>query len=117
MFFNNQSTFENWLKPLPERSLPVHPTQAYSAINALLICAFLLAVSPFCRRDGMVLALLLSIYPVTRFLLEQIRTDEASVFGTGLSISQNVSIALLSAVAALWIWVLRHSSNIRARHA
>ena len=92
---------------LPPRSLPVHPTQLYSSINAFLLCFFLLAFEPFKRHDGMVFALMLTIYPVARFLLEIIRTDESAVFGTGLSISQNVSLLLLAAIAVLWYFVLK----------
>lgn len=93
--------------PLPPRSLPVQPTQIYSAINATLLFFFLWQFYPLCRRDGEVIALLLTIYPITRFLLEIIRTDESAVFGTGLSISQNVSIGMIVAVAILWTVILR----------
>ncbi|REK27117.1 MAG: hypothetical protein DWQ42_07360 [Planctomycetota bacterium] len=91
---------------LPARSLPVHPTQVYSAINAALLCLLLLAYSPHRRHDGEVMALLLSIYPVTRFLLEMLRTDELGKFGTGLTISQLVSLAMLLVAGLLW-WYLR----------
>lgn len=90
----------------PTRSNPVHPTQIYSAINGAVLCLFLLAYEPFRRRDGEMLALFLTFYPITRFLLEIIRTDEPAVFGTGLSISQNVSIVLLFCAIAVWISVL-----------
>jgi phosphatidylglycerol:prolipoprotein diacylglycerol transferase len=90
-----------------EHSLEVHPTQIYSTINALLLCLLLLAYDPFRRRDGELFALFLSVYPVTRYLLEEIRTDETSFMGTGLSISQNVSLGLLVAAAALWYTILR----------
>ncbi len=93
--------------PIPQRTLPVHPTQIYSSINALLICLLLLAYEPFRRRDGEVFALLIAIYPVTRFLLEIIRTDESPVFGTGLTISQNISLAMLLVAAGLWLYILR----------
>jgi len=93
--------------PLPARSRPVHPTQIYSSINALLICLFLLAYGPFRRRDGEVFALMLTIYPTTRFLLEIIRTDEGAALGTGLSISQNISLLILLAIVGLWVFVLR----------
>ena len=92
---------------LPPRSLPVHPTQLYSSINAFLLCLFLLAFEPFSRHDGMTFTLMLTIYPITRFLLEIIRTDESAVFGTGLSISQNVSLLLLAAIAVMWYFVLK----------
>lgn len=88
-------------------SRPVHPTQLYSAINALVICLFLLACDPFCRRDGQLWATMLTVYPVTRFLLEYIRDDERSVFSTDLTISQNVSLAILAAAVATWLYVLR----------
>ena len=96
----------------PPRSLPVHPTQVYSSISAFLICLLLLAWSPHRRHDGELLALLLSVYPIVRFIMEIIRTDESSVFGTGLSISQNVSLLLLLCAVALWIYILRRPPGL-----
>jgi phosphatidylglycerol:prolipoprotein diacylglycerol transferase len=93
--------------PIPARSRPVYPTQIYSTIDGLLLCLLLLAYTPLRRRDGEVFALLISIYPITRFLVESLRSDEAAVFGTGMSISQNVSILLLCGAAALWFYILR----------
>jgi hypothetical protein len=40
------------------------------------------------------MALMLMLHPISRFLLETIRVDEAPVWGTGLSISQNLSVGL-----------------------
>jgi phosphatidylglycerol:prolipoprotein diacylglycerol transferase len=90
----------------PPRSAPMHPTQIYSSINALLLCLLLVAYYPLRRHDGEVFALLLTLYPITRFVLEIIRTDEMAVFGTQMSISQNVSILFLLGVIALWWYVL-----------
>jgi phosphatidylglycerol:prolipoprotein diacylglycerol transferase len=78
----------------PPRSLPVHPTQLYSAVNAALLASVLWLVYPFRRSDGEVGALLMILYSAGRFLLEVLRTDEHAVFGTGLTISQNVSIVI-----------------------
>jgi len=88
-------------RPLPHCE-PVHPTQIYSALNGLVLCLFLLAYAPFRRRDGVVWAMILTLYPITRFLLEIIRTDEPGVFSTGLSISQVVSLILLVCALAFW---------------
>jgi hypothetical protein len=41
--------------------------------------------------------------------LEVIRTDEASMFGTGLSISQLISVAALVGAGILWAFVLRQA--------
>ena len=91
----------------PLRSRPVHPTQLYSAITATLLAAVLWTFYPFRRRDGEVTALMITLYPIARFCEESIRIDEPAVFGTGLSISQNVSILLLVAAVAMWLWLWR----------
>jgi phosphatidylglycerol:prolipoprotein diacylglycerol transferase len=92
-------------EPLP-RSRPVHPAQLYSAFDALLLCGLLLAYYPYRRRDGEVIALGLTLHAITRYLLEVIRIDEPAVFGTGLSISQTISVGMLVALAAGWLWLL-----------
>lgn len=97
-----------WTLPdaLP-RAGPIHPTQIYSAIDAFLLFFVLLAYEPFQRRAGELLALMLTLHPISRFLLEVIRIDEASMFGTGLSISQLISIAALAGAIVLWAYILR----------
>jgi phosphatidylglycerol:prolipoprotein diacylglycerol transferase len=92
---------------LPSHSRDLQPTQIYSSFNAFLLCVLLLACYPFRRRDGELSALCLTLYPMTRFLLEIIRSDEPGQFGTGLTISQLVSLAILAIAAALWVYVLR----------
>ena len=97
-------------RPLP-RSLPVHPTQLYSTIDALILCLLLLVYDRFRRRDGELTALMITIYPITRFLIENIRTDEADIWGTGLHISQNISLGILAAAIGLWIYILRRPAK------
>ena len=82
---------------LPERSARTHPTQIYSAINALLLCIVLWYFWTLKRRDGQVFALMLILYPIGRFLMEIVRQDEAGQFGTGLTISQLVSLVMVLA--------------------
>lgn len=93
------------LPDAPPRSLPIHPTQLYSAVDGVLLAAFLLALTPYRRRDGEIFAAFLVIYAITRFLLETIRTDEASLLGTGLTISQNVSVLVLAGGILWWAYV------------
>jgi phosphatidylglycerol:prolipoprotein diacylglycerol transferase len=97
---------------LPSRSLPVHPAQLYSAIDAGLLSWLVWAFYPFRRKDGQAIALLLTIHPITRFLLEIIRIDEPAVFGTGLSISQNISLAILVLALGLWWHLSRQPSGV-----
>jgi len=93
------------LEAVPTKSLPVHPTQIYSSVNAFLLFTVLMAYYPFRRRDGEMVALLLTLYPITRFLLEWIRCDEPPQFGTTLTISQNVSLLMLALAMGLWIYL------------
>ena len=90
----------------PARSRPIHPTQIYSSINAGLICLLALAVFPYRRRHGQILAIVLTVYAATRFLLEIIRTDEGS-FMADLTISQNVSLWMAIGMVGLWWYILR----------
>jgi len=87
---------------IPDRSLPVHPAQLYASVNALVIGLFLLACSPFCRWPGQLFALMLTLYAVTRFLLEIIRTDEPGLGPLDLSISQYISMLILIGVGIFW---------------
>ena len=101
-----------WPAVLPERSRPLHPTQIYSAINALVICIFLLAYFPYQKRDGESIALFMLLYPATRFVLEIIRNDELAIYGTtiygsGMTISQTVSVAVLFFSVLMWWFVSR----------
>ena len=57
------------------RTAPVHPTQPYSTITAVLIALFLSALYWRRTRDGQVICTLLLIEPMTRWLLEVIRAD------------------------------------------
>ncbi len=95
--------------PAP-RSLPVHPTQLYSLIDALLLCGLLLAFEPYKRRDGELAAMVLTLHPISRFLLEIIRVDESAVLNTGMSISQNISIGIFLIGVGLWIYLLGFKS-------
>jgi phosphatidylglycerol:prolipoprotein diacylglycerol transferase len=90
------------IQSLPTESKPVHPTQIYSAINAACLCLFMWAYYPYRRRDGEIIALLLTLYPVSRFLLEWIRSDEPGRLGTPFTISQLVSILLFLSAIGLW---------------
>jgi len=88
-------------------SVPLHPAQLYAAIDAGLLALLAVVYTPLARRAGEVFALVLTLHPVSRILLEIIRVDEPPALGTPLSISQLVSLVLLALAAALWWWISR----------
>jgi phosphatidylglycerol:prolipoprotein diacylglycerol transferase len=99
-----------WIGADAAWSLPVHPTQLYAAIDGLVLFFLLSAYYPLRRRDGEVMALLMVTYPVTRFLVEYLRSDEG-VFFAGLTVSQNVSILVLLGGLAFWQYLLRQPAQ------
>ena len=103
------------VSPPPKQSLPVQPTQPLSTIDALVLYLLLLAYDPFRRRDGELFCLMISIYPVTRFLIEGLRSDEAPAFGTAWSIGQCVSVLMLWCAAGLWFYILRRPKGTAFR--
>lgn len=92
--------------PTRVEAKPVHPTQIYSSINALIIFGLLMLLAKFAKKDGLVFAGLLILYPIHRFCIELVRTDEESFYGTGLTISQCVSLGVLAIgiIVAFYAW-------------
>lgn len=78
------------------RTLPVHPTQLYSSIHALLLSGLLAALFRVRRRHGVVLATLVTLYPVGRILLEMIRSDNP-IDTFGFTVSQFISLGMIVA--------------------
>jgi phosphatidylglycerol:prolipoprotein diacylglycerol transferase len=99
--------------PLPARSVPVHATQLYAAIDAGLLAWVLWLAYPFRRRDGEIFALLVTIHPITRILLEVIRSDEQGFLGSPLTISQWIGLGILASAGVLWWYVETNSKNRR----
>ena len=81
-------------------SLPVHPTQLYSALAALIVLVLLLVEARRIHRPGEVMALLMIAYPLSRWPIEALRSDEPVVLA-GMSWAQNISVALLVGGLAL----------------
>ncbi|MGI6400868.1 MAG: prolipoprotein diacylglyceryl transferase family protein [Thermoguttaceae bacterium] len=90
--------------PTSAKALPVHPTQIYSSVNAFVIFLILLVIARFAKRDGVVVGWGFVLYPINRFFLELIRTDEGSFHGTGLTIAQCISVGVILFGAALLLW-------------
>lgn len=116
-----QSTVTFMPAQLPPRSLPVHPSQIYAAVNAALLCWLIWCLQPWPRWDGMTFLVAILLYAISRFLIEGIRSDEGGQLGTSLSISQWISVAgggtaillmlLLARTTPSRAWNWRQASN------
>jgi phosphatidylglycerol---prolipoprotein diacylglyceryl transferase len=94
-------------------SWPLHPTQIYSALDAVMILLVLLAYYPLRRRDGEVFGLLLLIYPPTRFLIELLRDDEAAMI-SGFTVAQVVSLIVFGLGLSFWSHIGRTATRREA---
>ena len=103
----------NLIAPDADHSLWLHPTQLYSTLDGLILLLLLTAYFPIRKRDGEVMGLLLLAYPVTRFLIEQLRNDEG-VFVAGMTISQSISVGLIGFGLIYWAALLRRPVGLHA---
>jgi phosphatidylglycerol:prolipoprotein diacylglycerol transferase len=93
-------------------SLPVHPTQLYAAAGAFIVLALLLAYLPLRRRQGEVMAVLMILYPLSRWPVEALRADEPTVLA-GMTPSQSISVAVFALGLATWFRLRRLGSTPR----
>jgi len=78
------------------RTIPLHPTQIYSAVNGFILAIITGTFYWYRRHPGDVFALACILYPITRIQLELLRNDELGQLGTSLTISQFYSLAILT---------------------
>lgn len=93
---------------LPPVANPVIATQVISSVLAAVMFVTLLVLERFVSdrpwyRDGFLMLFGFIGYAVIRIVLEWVRVDEAGQFGTSLSISQWVSLGVITtALIAMW---------------
>lgn len=87
----------------------VHPTFLYESLWNLGVLLFLLWFEKAGKRrfDGHCMALYFLLYGLGRFWIEGLRTDSLYIGGTGIRVSQVLSLVLFLAAAALLIYKSR----------
>ena len=96
-------------------SLPVKPAQLLGLINALVLTGLLSLFYRLRSREGQVFALMLILYPITRFVLEIVRDDNAHDITAGVfTHNQYTSMALTTIGIVVWL-SLRYLSASASR--
>jgi phosphatidylglycerol:prolipoprotein diacylglycerol transferase len=90
------------LSPGGRSTPPLHPTQLYEALGALLLLALLLVVRPRQRRHGDVFALGALGYAALRYLVEPLRGDVDRGLLGRLSVTQACSLVSALVVGIWW---------------
>jgi len=92
-----------WALAGDQWSQPVKPAQVLGLLNALILAGLLAGFYRLRRRDGQAFALMLILYPITRFVLEGIRGDNRASLLTGaLTHNQLSSLAILAFGVIMW---------------
>ena len=90
-----------------EHAHPVKPSQALGIINALLLAVLLAIFFRLRTREGQVFALMLVLYPATRFVEELIRDDNAHNLWDGVLTHNQYTSMILIGIGVILFWVLR----------
>lgn len=86
-------------------SLPVKPAQMIGIVNALLLAGLLICFYRLRKRDGEVFALMLVLYPITRFLLEMMRSHGEHGLGRSI-LTHNQYTSLAVVVTGIIFWCI-----------
>ena len=81
--------------------IQVHPTFLYESVWNLCVFFFLLWFSKRKKFKGQVFLLYLGLYGFGRFFIEGLRADSLMLFGTGIAVSQALSLVLVLASVIL----------------
>lgn len=91
--------------------IQVHPTFLYESVWNLCVFFFLLWFSKRKKFKGQVFLLYLGLYGFGRFFIEGLRADSLMLFGTGIAVSQALSLVLVLASVFLQIFFLKKNSS------
>lgn len=87
--------------------IQVHPTFLYESLWNLGVLMFMLWYRKRKKFDGEMLWIYLVGYGLGRFWIEGLRTDQLILFGTGIAVSQGLSLILVLASAGVLIYHYR----------
>ena len=84
--------------------IQVHPTFLYESCWNLCLLIFMLWFRKYKKYDGQMFWIYLFGYGTGRFWIENLRTDQLILFGTGLAVSQALSLVRIRVAAGNLIW-------------
>jgi phosphatidylglycerol:prolipoprotein diacylglycerol transferase len=94
-------------KGLAPVGVPLHPTQLYSALNALAIFFVLMAVRRAKHFEGEIFWLYVCIYSAARFFIEMVRGDYRGMFFGGLLSTSQLIGVILFVLSLFMLYYLR----------
>jgi len=93
-------------------SLPVHPTQLYEALYALLLFLLLMFYRKYQKQDGELFAVLFILYPFGRFFNEFLRADDR---GSILIFSFPQLFIIIAIIGSIYFLVIKSRSHEKVK--
>jgi len=91
---------------LAPRDIPIHPTQLYAGLDAVILFVALVLLQRVKRFDGQVFSALLIGYAVLRYLVEEpFRSDARGAVVDGVSVSVATGVPVLLAGLGLMVFL------------
>ena len=109
----SQELIDNLIVENGVEYIQVHPTFLYESLWNVGVLLFMLRYRKRKKFDGEMLLIYFTGYGIGRAWIEGLRTDSLLVPGTGLAVSQLLSIVL--AAVSLAILFYRHSQEAKKR--
>ncbi|RYG85059.1 prolipoprotein diacylglyceryl transferase [bacterium] len=105
------------LKPIAAaaRSAPVHPTQLYSTVAALLLAGTLVAYFTLAPAPGRVFALMMMLEGLTRYTIETLRIEPAVMHLGGYGFSYSMVVGALLTLGGIVAWFAFGAADKRRR--
>jgi phosphatidylglycerol:prolipoprotein diacylglycerol transferase len=91
--------------------IQVHPTFLYESVWNLGVLCFMLWYRNYKKFDGEILCLYFFGYGLGRFWIESLRTDSLMLFGTGIAVSQALSLLLMILGGGMMLYQHRKLQN------
>lgn len=88
-----------------QRSAPVHPTQLYSTVAALMLAGTLVAYFTLAPAPGRVFALMMLLEGIARYTIETLRVEPAVATIGGIAMSYSMIVGALLAVGGVIAWI------------
>ncbi len=91
-----ESVLENIVTISGVEYIQVHPTFLYESVWNFVLVIIMLIMTRKKKFDGQVMAIYMIGYGIGRFWVEGLRTDQLMLWGSGIAVSQLVSVAMVA---------------------
>jgi len=95
------------------KGVPLHATQTYNMLNALVMWGVLLIVYRYRKFYGQILATFFIYYGITRFMIEFLRGDEERGMWFDGALSSGQIAMIFTFIAGIVLWIVRRSKVIK----